>query len=77
MEIAVRIAAVYVWEQEPEPMVMVFEEFGNQVPELQGRLSQVKEKVLAALDEQTEILGAKWRIMDSLVDLTREEFAAR
>lgn len=56
---------------------MVFGEFGQQVPELQGRLSEVKEKVLAAIDEQTEICSAKWRVMDSSVELTREEFAAR
>ena len=41
----------------PNTMVAVLDENGDQIPELQGKFEEVKEKVEAAADEQTEWNG--------------------
>ena len=41
----------------PNSMVAVLDENGEQIPELQGKFEDVKEKVEAAADEQTEWNG--------------------
>lgn len=43
----------------PNGNVAVLDEHGEQIPELQGRFEDVKEKVEAAADEQTEWNGWK------------------
>ena len=47
----------------PNGMVAVTDERGEQIPELQGRFEDVKEKVEAAANEQTEWNGWGGQIM--------------
>ncbi len=46
-------------------IVMVFDQFGQQMPGYQGRYEEVREKILAAATDKTEFSGAEWRVPNS------------
>lgn len=49
-----RIAAAYLFAN---GMVMVFDDAGQQVPELQGPKEEVFKRLMAAVDENTKLCG--------------------
>lgn len=51
-------------------MVMVFDERGEQVAELQGTYTEKREAVLAAADDETEFRHGVWR--DGMIPWPRE-----
>jgi hypothetical protein len=51
-------------------MVMVFGTDGEQISELQGRYSEVKDRVLAAADDKTEFRYGVWN--QSLITISRD-----
>jgi len=55
-------------------MVIVFNEKGEQIPELQGRLDTVKEKILEASDQNTRFNISRWN--EWAQPLRRDEFEA-
>lgn len=52
--------------------VMVFDDSGNQITELQGRCEEVKDAVLAEADEQTKLSYGVWR--GSITLVSREDW---
>lgn len=53
-------------------MVMVFDDKGQQVPELQGPYEEVREKVLAVADKSTKFDHGVW--MDGAKPVSREDW---
>lgn len=51
------IAEIIVWSN---GMVMTFDDLGQQMPDYQGRASDVLEKALAAADEGTTLSTSDW-----------------
>ncbi len=56
-------ALVYLW---PGGTVMVFDAEGHQIPELQGQLSEVREKLAAAITPATQFPPGRWKEIKSL-----------
>jgi hypothetical protein len=54
-------------------MVMVFDAWGEQIPALQGRFLEVKERILQEADAHTEFYAGNWRTRQSQ-ELTLEEW---
>lgn len=52
------IRHVYRWQND---MVMVFDQFGEQMGEYQGKYAEVREKILADVNENTEFFGGDWQ----------------
>lgn len=52
------IRKVYKWQN---GMVMVFDQFGEQMPDYQGRYEEVREKILSDASVKTEFFVADWR----------------
>lgn len=52
------IKHVYVWDNQ---MVMVFDERGQQMPDYQGPVGEVWDKIQADKSPETVIEGAVWR----------------
>jgi hypothetical protein len=52
------IKNVYVWDNQ---MVMVFDEKGQQLPDYQGPIDEVWEKIEADKSPETVITGGAWR----------------
>lgn len=42
-------------------MVMVFDQYGQQMPKLQGHISEVRERIAAAATDQTIFESGDWR----------------
>jgi len=55
----------------PNGNVAVTDENGQQIPELQGLYKDVKDRVLAAADEDTEFNG--WPTSDTVSEVKRKE----
>lgn len=55
-----RIKTVYIW-QKPWEMVMVFDQYGQQMQSYQGPLEEVRDLILRDADENTEYYGGTWR----------------
>lgn len=55
-----RIKNVYVW-QKPSQMVMVFDQYGEQMPDYQGPLEEVRNSILRDANEHTEYHGGTWK----------------
>lgn len=64
------LAAVYLW---PNGMVMAFDDAGNQIPELQGRLDEVKEKIARAITPETRFPAGRWKNIQS-EEISAEHF---
>jgi hypothetical protein len=63
------ICNVYVF---PNGMVMVFNEHGVQMPDYQGKVTDVKERILLAAVPETQFHFGVWNKGD--VPLTRDDF---
>jgi hypothetical protein len=64
------IRHVYLWQN---GMVMVFDQNDQQMGDYQGRLDEVKEKILRDAGPETEFHGGAW--MRGITPFSREEFA--
>lgn len=53
-----QIKAVYKWSNQ---MIMVFDQNGEQIPELQGRYSEVRDKILVQAPDDCEFYEGEWR----------------
>lgn len=57
------IRKVYRWQND---MVMVFDQFGEQMGEYQGKYEEVREKILADANKFTEFFRGVWNMPNSL-----------
>jgi hypothetical protein len=64
------IDRVYLWSN---GMVMTFDEKGDQMPDYQGRLPAVRDRILADAPDSAEFVIGQWR--GSTRKATRQEFA--
>lgn len=65
------IKHVYVWKDPDNPksgMVMVFDQYGEQMTEYQGRYEEVAEKIKADAGPDVEYFGGVWRQYDAQCD---------
>ncbi len=58
MKIKSRIKAVYVWQN---GQVMVFDQWGKQMPDYQGPFEEVRDSIVRDADEYTEYYGGSWK----------------